>query len=96
MAAIGMGSQLVYRAKEAMMRANTARLLGITKPVGVAVGINVPGNARPSPATSGQITSAQPPQAASLDVPDDQKALRDVENFLAGLTPEGKRKSAVF
>lgn len=91
MSAIGMGSQLVYRAREAMMRAQTARVLGITKPsVQTTAGVTSMVTDGPVQGSATPITNTQPYQAPKLEPKEQDKAYAEVDAFLAGLTLKPK------
>lgn len=77
----GTGSQLVFRAKEAMMRARAASMLGITP----FTGSLTQGQGMGGVGGEGNIAPAQPPQPASTDVPQDKRMLAEAESFLTGL-----------
>lgn len=92
----GTGSQLVMRAREAAMRAKTAEQLGISpspnrSAFSPGAGLTVPG---PVAGSAAPIAPGQPPQPASTDVPLQDRARGEVESFLAGLGPDGRKRSS--
>ena len=88
MASGGFGSTLMHRAREAALRAKAADTLGITPHRNPLAGSEAQ-MSRPSYAPTVSAGNVQPPQPASLDVRDEEKMLKEVESFLAGIPRAG-------